>query len=88
MYTTELPADSLSWAARNRFVHPNIRVVAGKHYQLRVSSQTSTGCYGLAYAAGQNAGFGETQITAGSEKAKAPEEKQTLKFQLFMQAKK
>lgn len=88
LYTTELPADSLSWAARNRFVHPNIRVVAGRRYWLQVSSQTSTGCYGLAYAAGQNAGVGETQTTAGSEKAKTPEEKQTLKFQLFMQAKK
>ena len=89
LYTTELPADSISWAARNRFIHPNIRVVAGKRYLLRVSSKTSVGCYGLAYATA-NGGLGSGQAPGAttSEQAKTPGEERTLKFQTFIQAKK
>ena len=89
LYTTELPADSLSWAARNRFIHPNIRVVAGNRYLLRVSSKTSVGCYGLAYAtAAKNLGSRHAPGAATGEQAKTTEGKQTLKFQTFIQTKK
>ena len=88
LYTTELPADSISWAARNRFIRPNIRVVAGKRYLLRVSSTASVGCYGLAYVAAEGLAGGPAPSAATGEQAKAPEEKRTLKFQTFIQAKK
>ena len=89
LYTTELPADSISWAARNRFVHPNIRVVAGQRYLLRVSSKVSVGCYGLAYAtAAKGLGSGQATGAATGEQAKTTEGKRTLKFQTFIQTKK
>ena len=88
LYTTELPADSISWAARNRFVHPNLQVVAGKRYRLRVSSTASVGCYGLAYLEEQDLNGGKALGAATGEKATTPGEKRTLKFQTFIQAKK
>lgn len=88
LYTTELPADSISWAARNRFIHPNLRVVAGKRYLLRVSSKAAVGCYGLAYVAGEGLASGQGPSAATDEQAKTPGEKRTLKFQTFIQAKK
>ena len=79
LYQATLPADSISWAARNQFIRPNIRVVAGRRYLLRVSSTAASGCYGLAYVA--------TDGLAG-EQAQTPDEKRSLKFQPFIQAKK
>ena len=87
LYTTELPADSLSWAARNRFIHPNIRVAAGKRYLLRVSSKTSVGCYGLAYAAEDPAGGPAPNATPGKP-AKVPADQRNLKFETYIQPRK
>ena len=87
LYTTELPADSISWAARNRFIHPNIRVAAGKRYLLRVSSKTSVGCYGLAYAAEGPAGGPAPNATPGKP-AKTPTDQRNLKFETYIQTKK
>ncbi|GAB3752163.1 hypothetical protein GCM10028817_16250 [Spirosoma pomorum] len=52
LYKGTLPADILSWSPKSRLVHPNVRVQAGKEYTLQISSTTSAGCYGLAYAEG------------------------------------
>ncbi len=87
LYTTALPADSISWAARNRFIHPNIRVAAGKRYLLRVSSKTSVGCYGLAYAAEGPAGGPAPNATPGKP-AKTPADQRNLKFETYIQTKK
>lgn len=84
LYLATLPADSISWAAKNQFVQPNIRVVAGQRYLLRVSSKTSTGCYGLAYVAAEE----PAPSPAAGEPAKLPDNKRTLKFQTVIQAKK
>ncbi len=88
LYSTFLPADSLSWAARNRFIRPNLRVSAGQHYVLRVRSAATVGCYGLAYAAGETSS--ESKMP-GRNKGNIPgtsEAGRTLKFQTFIQAKK
>ena len=88
LYSTSLSADSVSWAARNRFIHPNLRVVAGKRYQLQVSSTATVGCYGLAYVESETTLGSKTAISATNEKAAIGEKGQTLKFQTFIQDKK
>ncbi|AYL99016.1 family 43 glycosylhydrolase [Mucilaginibacter celer] len=44
-----LPADSISWSARNAVVKPNIAVTGGKQYVVVIKSATTKGCYGFAY---------------------------------------
>ena len=88
LYSASLPADSLSWAARNRFIQPNVRVTAGQRYVLRVSSATSVGCYGVAYAANEAASGRGTPGRGKNEVPRINEAKQTLKFKTVIQAKK
>ncbi|GAB3512448.1 hypothetical protein GCM10027341_53230 [Spirosoma knui] len=86
LYSTSLSADSISWAARNRFIRPNLRVSAGQRYVLRVSSAASVGCYGLAYAIGERSINLETPGHGKGDVSKANEAKRTLKFQTVIQA--
>ncbi|WP_121808878.1 family 43 glycosylhydrolase [Mucilaginibacter kameinonensis] len=44
-----LPADSVSWSARNVIVKTNIPVTVGKRYAVVIQSATTKGCYGFAY---------------------------------------
>ncbi len=88
LYSTSLPADSISWAARNRFIQPNLRVSAGQRYVLRVSSAASVGCYGLAYATGETSIGRGTPGRGNDDVSRAHEAKRTLKFQTVIHAKK
>ena len=83
LYSASLPADSLSWAARNRFIQPNVRVTAGQRYVLQVRSAASVGCYGLAYATGEMS-TGREMPTR--DNASAANTKRTLKLKTVIQA--
>ena len=88
LYSTFLLADSLSWAARNRFIQPNLRVSAGQRYVLRVRSAATVGCYGLAYAAGETSTDPGRPDRSKDDVPGTSEAGRTLKFQTFIQAKK
>ncbi|MEO3404208.1 family 43 glycosylhydrolase [Mucilaginibacter sp. CAU 1740] len=45
-----LPADSISWSARNAVVKPNVAVTGGKQYVVIIKSAATKGCYGFAYS--------------------------------------
>ncbi|KAB2378191.1 family 43 glycosylhydrolase [Actinomadura montaniterrae] len=49
LWSGSVPAAEIGWSARNVTVHPGIRVRRGAHYTVRISSTTTTGCYGVAY---------------------------------------
>ena len=85
LYSIALPADSISWAPRNRIVHPRLHVVAGKRYALRVSSGASSGCYGLAYADGEAMTDGNRLTGRPDATASAHAEPPRLKFQTSIQ---
>ncbi|RYZ82034.1 MAG: hypothetical protein EOP04_22830 [Proteobacteria bacterium] len=59
-----------------------------ERYVLRVSSATSVGCYGVAYAANETANGRETPGRGKNEVPRTNEAKQTLKFDTVIQAKK
>ncbi|MEV7404256.1 family 43 glycosylhydrolase [Streptomyces sp. NPDC091267] len=47
--STAVPAAKTGWSPRDVTVAPDITVTAGQRYGLLISSDTTTGCYGLAY---------------------------------------
>lgn len=85
LFSIQLPADSISWAARNRFIHPNIRVSAGEQYVLRIGSAASVGCYGIAYVAGKTTSEVETSDNSKAGVPKKNETTQFIKFETIIQ---
>jgi hypothetical protein len=47
---TDFPVAGVPWAPAALTAHPGVAVVAGQTYLLRLSSATTTGCYGWEYA--------------------------------------
>jgi hypothetical protein len=85
LYSVALPADSITWAAKNRVVHPNLRVAAGKSYVLQVSSAASVGCYGLAYADTKKAIVTPAAILSDQQSpAQSQAVQRVLKLQVFI----
>ncbi|MFC4038101.1 family 43 glycosylhydrolase [Dactylosporangium siamense] len=80
LYTTTVPASDIGWAPRNVTISPDVAVTAGTRYGIRVTSATTTGCYGLTYndAAPYPSG-GESYSTDGV--TWIPETNRTSKFE-------
>ena len=49
LFTTNINRQSMGHAARNVVIKPNIAVVSGKEYGIRLKSYISKGCYGFVY---------------------------------------
>lgn len=84
LYSVAIPADSVTWAAKNRVVRPNLRVTAGKPYVLQVSSAASVGCYGLAYTDEETVTSTPALMPGKNSKAGSHEDKKVLKFYTFI----
>lgn len=87
LYRVSLPADSLSWSAKNRFIQPNLHVSAGQRYVLRVRSATTKGCYGVAYVARETSTSPGTTTQPKEGSPGAGDTKRILKFQTFIETK-
>lgn len=81
LYTTSIPADSISWAPSDVVIYPAIKVTAGKKYTIRVASAATKGCYGLEYKepGGEGAGYSSDNGQTFRE-----EKGRTLKYQTFI----
>ena len=85
LYSVLLPTDSISWAARNRFIQPNLRVSAGERYVLQVRSAATVGCYGLAYTTREAQTDRRTPDQSENGVSKTDKARQSFKFQTVIQ---
>jgi len=49
-YATSFDSLAVPWAPRVMTTHPNVRIAAGRTYELRLRSTTTVGCYGFEFS--------------------------------------
>jgi hypothetical protein len=80
LWSTVVATSSIGWSPRNITVRPGIRVVAGTRYAIVVSSNTTAGCYGLAYNDAAPYPGGGAAYSKNSGASFAAETNRTMKF--------
>jgi MYXO-CTERM domain-containing protein len=78
--TTSLPASDIPWAPRVIEVEPNLAVTAGDTFTLRLSSATTSGCYGFEYNDGNPYAGGQESYSTDAGVSFTAEPKRDLKF--------
>jgi hypothetical protein len=77
---TNFPAASVPWAPAALAAHPGVAVLAGHSYLLRLSSATTTGCYGWEFADGDPYPHGVESYSTNTGASFTAEPGRDLKF--------
>ncbi|TLU98133.1 family 43 glycosylhydrolase [Dyadobacter luticola] len=87
LFSANVAADSLGWAAKRTFIKPNIKVSKGKKYVISAKSETSAGCYGFEFNDALPYAAGVAAVKAGGDAGFSVEKGRSLKFETFVTGK-
>lgn len=83
---TDFPSASVPWAPTVLAAHPDLAVVAGHGYRLRLRSATTTGCYGWEYNDANPYPSGVESYSVDNTASFVPESGRDLKFSVDVSA--
>ena len=84
LFVKSIPEQNIGWSAKNIFFSPNLKVKKGSNYTLVLQSETTSGCYGVAFTKKLNVVNKSSMISHDKGKTFKSEEKQALKFESFI----